>query len=699
MILSKKIRVYELAKDLNITSKELIEELKDLGVDVKSHMSTIDSDVEEIVILNHEDESDKDVSVQKTSESTEAKPLQENNKDHNLKIDEIHESKNSEQFTQYEEKIEEDIKIIKILHNAPLKEVASAMNLEPNVLIKELFMQGKAFSLNQALPDELIEEVAEDKGYLVEFVTEEEIDEIEVEFENYYKEKAKKMLPRPPIITIMGHVDHGKTTLLDYIRRTKVAEAEKGGITQDISAYQIDVKGRKITFIDTPGHAAFTSLRARGAKVTDIVILIVAADDGVMNQTVEAYNHAKAANVPIIVAINKIDKKNANIDKVMNDLNKRLGIIPEEWGGSTPVVKISAKTGVGIDDLLDTILIVAELKDIKAYVSGPARGVVLESKIDKKKGPIATLIVYDGKLKRGDYLIAGQSFGRVKALFSTLSDASIKEALPGQPIRVLGFSEVPTPGSKFFVMKNQKEAKKIVQKRKERFKSSKKHMISLQNLYDKIEKSEIKELRILLKADTEGTIEAIKTELSKFKSKEVRINFVHNGLGSVTENDIMLASASNAIILAFNVNATNSVKELAKKENIEIRFYDIIFRLSEDIEKALLGMLEPEYEEQYTGKGKVLKVFKASKIGTIAGTFIEEGYAVVGGKIRVVRNSKEVFKGFIDSIKHYKQEVKEIKAGEECGIKIKDFDDLDEGDILEFYKDVEKEKGIDIIQN
>jgi translation initiation factor IF-2 len=378
----------------------------------------------------------------------------------------------------------------------------------------------------------------------------------------------------------------------------------------------------------------------------------------------------------------------------MNDLNSKLGIIPEEWGGSVPVVKISAKNGIGIDELLETILIVAELKNIKSYVSGPARGVVLESQIDKKKGPIATLIVYDGKLKKGDYIIAGQSYGRVKALFSTLNDSSIKEALPGQPVRVLGFSEVPGAGSKFFVMKNQKEAKKIIQKRKERAKFSRKSKLSLQNLYDKMEKSELKELRILIKADTEGSLEAIKTELSKFKSDEIRINFVHSGIGSVSENDIMLASASDAIIIAFNVNATNSVKELAKKENIEMRFYDIIFRLSEDIHKALLGMLEPEYEEKYIGKGKVLKVFKASTIGTIAGTIIEEGYAIVGGKIAVIRNDKEIFKGLIDSIKHYKQEVKEIKMGEECGIKIKDFDDVNEGDVLEFYMDVEKPKDL-----
>ncbi len=670
-----------MAKELNLTSKELIEELNDLGVEVKSHMSTIDSDVEEIICLNHmeEENSDKQNEVNDFSESNvpNAKNLNDNDIGTSFSADE-----------------EEDFKIIKIVHNSSLKEVATALNVEPNILIKELFMKGKAFSLNQALPDDIIEEVAESRDYLVEFVTEEEVDEIDLEFENYYKEKSSDMRERPPIITIMGHVDHGKTTLLDYIRNTRVAQKEKGGITQDISAYQIDVHGKKITFIDTPGHAAFTSLRARGAKVTDIVILIVAADDGVMDQTIEAYNHAKAANVPIIVAINKIDKKNANVDKVMNDLNSKLGIIPEEWGGSVPVVKISAKNGIGIDELLETILIVAELKNIKSYVSGPARGVVLESQIDKRKGPIATLIVYDGKLKKGDYIIAGQSYGRIKALFSTLNDSSVKEALPGQPVRVLGFSEIPAAGSKFFVMKNQKEAKKIIQKRKERGKFSRKSKLSLQNLYDKMEKSELKELRLLIKADTEGSLEAIKTELSKFKSDEIRINFVHSGIGSVSENDIMLASASDAIIIAFNVNATNSVKELAKKENIEMRFYDIIFRLSEDIHKALLGMLEPEYEEKYIGRGKVLKLFKASTIGTIAGTIIEEGYAITGEKVSVVRNGKKIFKGTVDSIKHYKQEVKEIKMGEECGIKIKDFDDVNENDILEFYMDVEKPKDL-----
>ncbi len=682
-----------MAKELNISSKDLIEELKDLGVKVKSHMSTIDNDVEEIVVLNHTEEEDhkkEDNRVEKNSpevsniEPKIEKTVKDNDNTENVNTNEEH---------------EDDLQIVKIIHNSSLKDVAIALKIEPNVLIKELFMKGNAFSLNQALPDNIIEEIAEEKGYLVEFISEEEIDELESEFENYYKEKVGSTSSRSPIITIMGHVDHGKTTLLDYIRKTKIAQQEKGGITQVISAYQIDVHGKKITFIDTPGHAAFTSLRARGAKVTDIVILIVAADDGVMNQTIEAYNHAKAANVPIIVAINKIDKKNANVDKVMNDLNTKLGIIPEEWGGSVPVVKISAKSGVGVDELLDTILIVAELKEIKSYTKGPARGVVLESQIDKRKGPIATLIVYDGKLKKGDYIIAGQSYGRVKALFSTVSNSTLKEAKPGEPVRVLGFSDMPSAGSKFYVMKNQKEAKRIAQRRKERTKHLRKSKLSLQNLYDRIEKNELKELRILLKADTEGSLEAIKTELSKFKSKEIRINFVHSGIGSVSENDIMLASASNAIIIAFDVNATNSIKELAKKENIEIRFYDIIFRLSEDIEKALLGMLEPEYEEEYIGKGKVLKIFKATNIGTVIGTLIEEGYATTNGKVKVIRNGKEIFKGSIESIKHYKQEVKEIKMGEECGIKIKDFDAAMENDTLEFYIDVEKEKELEIREN
>ena len=682
-----------MAKELNISSKDLIEELKDLGVKVKSHMSTIDNDEEEIVVRNHTEEEDhkkEDNRVEKNSpEVSNIEP----------KIEKTVKDNDNTENVNTNEEYEDDLQIVKIIHNSSLKDVAIALKIEPNVLIKELFMKGNAFSLNQALPDNIIEEIAEEKGYLVEFISEEEIDELESEFENYYKEKVGSTSSRSPIITIMGHVDHGKTTLLDYIRKTKIAQQEKGGITQVISAYQIDVHGKKITFIDTPGHAAFTSLRARGAKVTDIVILIVAADDGVMNQTIEAYNHAKAANVPIIVAINKIDKKNANVDKVMNDLNTKLGIIPEEWGGSVPVVKISAKSGVGVDELLDTILIVAELKEIKSYTKGPARGVVLESQIDKRKGPIATLIVYDGKLKKGDYIIAGQSYGRVKALFSTVSNSTLKEAKPGEPVRVLGFSDMPSAGSKFYVMKNQKEAKRIAQRRKERTKHLRKSKLSLQNLYDRIEKNELKELRILLKADTEGSLEAIKTELSKFKSKEIRINFVHSGIGSVSENDIMLASASNAIIIAFDVNATNSIKELAKKENIEIRFYDIIFRLSEDIEKALLGMLEPEYEEEYIGKGKVLKIFKATNIGTVIGTLIEEGYATTNGKVKVIRNGKEIFKGSIESIKHYKQEVKEIKMGEECGIKIKDFDAAMENDTLEFYIDVEKEKELEIREN
>ncbi|HCZ07205.1 MAG TPA: translation initiation factor IF-2 [Thermotogae bacterium] len=674
MELAHKLRVYELAHKLGLESKELIEELESWGITVKNHMSVLDEETVNLILEAFEEEP-----VKAAPKPSKPKKKKE------------------------EEEEEEEIAEIEIPSTElRLDVLASKLGVSQNQIIKDMFVKGIALRPGQELTKSQAEEIALNYNTLLEVTepkeevekvkTEEEIDELELYFRRLYEEHTDELVERPPVVTVMGHVDHGKTTLLDRIRQTNVAEREAGGITQSIGAYQVEYKGKKITFIDTPGHEAFTAMRARGAQATDIVVLVVAADDGVMPQTVEAYDHARNANVPIIVAINKIDKPNANVEYTKQQLASQLGLVPEDWGGDTIMVPISAKTGVGIEDLLEMILIVAEMSQIKCYPKGRARGVIIESRLDRARGPVATVIVKDGILKRGDYIVAGNTMGRVKSLLNDKME-NVEEAHPSDPVEVLGFEEVPDVHSTLYVVDSLNEARKIVEKRKEKVKKPLKRRIKLEEFLKLMEGEEKKKLNLIIKAESFGTVEAIKKALLKLRAKEVEIDVIHSGIGNVNASDVMLAEASNAVIIGFRVKVDGAARKEAEREGIQIRTYDVIFDLIEDIKLAMEGLLEPETVEEFTGRGEVKKVFTISKVGKITGVVLQEGYADKSGFVRVYRRSKEIFKGAIESLKHYKEDVERVEAPQECGIKLAGFDDIQEGDELEFYiyKKVKKE--------
>nr|WP_240739309.1 translation initiation factor IF-2 [Marinitoga lauensis] len=587
--------------------------------------------------------------------------------------------------------------------------LANKLGKGQNDIIKEFFMKGKVLRPGQILTEEQAEEIAMMFNALLEITEEvkekktekssEKNDPEEVLKERWnkiYEENEDKLIERAPVVTIMGHVDHGKTTLLDNIRNTRVAEKEAGGITQSIGAYQVNYEGKKITFIDTPGHEAFTEMRARGAQATDIVVLIIAADDGVMPQTIEAYNHAKNANVPIIVAINKIDKPNANVDLTKQQMVAKLNLIPEDWGGDTITVPISAKAGQGIDELLEMILLVAEMQEIKCYPEGLARGVIIESKLDKFLGPVATTIVKDGKLKVGDYFVAGSTFGKVRRMIDP-NGKNVKIAGPSDPVQILGFEEVPDMHSILYGVKTLHEAKDYVEKKKalEEKVVQKRHIRLEDALRMMKEDGEQKTLNIILKADTFGSLEALKNAIAKLENPEIELQVIHGGIGAITKSDVMLATASDAVILGFRVKADSSAVKYAEHENIQIKRYDIIFNLIDDLKKALQGMLEPEEKEEITGSGEVKQVFKIKKVGNIAGIQLKEGYVERDGGVRLYRQGKLVYDGKIESLRHYKDEVKRIDAPKECGIKILNFDDINEGDEMEFYKYIQVERTLE----
>ena len=509
-------------------------------------------------------------------------------------------------------------------------------------------------------------------------------------FEEYeIIDKESDLVPRAPVVTIMGHVDHGKTSLLDYIRNAHVASGEAGGITQAIGAYQVEINGNKITFIDTPGHAAFTEMRARGAKITDIVVIIVAADDGVMPQTKEAIDHAKSANVPIIVAINKIDKTTANVDKIMSEMSE-YGLTPEEWGGDTIFVKLSAHTGENVDLLLESILALAEMEDLKANPNRYASGTVIESKLDKNKGVTASLLINNGTLRLGDPVVVGSSFGKVRTLKDSNGNDLIS-ALPSTPVEITGLSDVPSSGDRFMAFETEKEAKTIAENRKEqaKLKNSKNNKaISLDDLFDKI-KSGVKEINVILKTDVKGTEEAVKNSLSKIEVEGVRVNVIRSGVGTITESDIVLANASDAIIIGFNVRPNAKTLEVAKEYNVDIRLYNIIYKLVEEMESAMKGMLDPEYEEKVIGSAEVRKLFKFSKVGTIAGCMVTDGVVRSNAKARLIRDGVVVYDGAINTIQKEKDQAKEVKKGFECGITLENYNDIKEKDVIEAYEMVE----------
>lgn len=554
-------------------------------------------------------------------------------------------------------------------------------------VVMKLMQLGIMANQNQSVDRETVELVALDFGYELkdEVVTDAtRFDEFTIE------DKEDALMKRPPVVTIMGHVDHGKTTLLDYIRNSRVATGEAGGITQHIGAYQVERKGEKITFIDTPGHAAFTEMRARGAQVTDIVVLVVAADDGVMPQTEEAISHAKAAKCPIIVAVNKCDKPSANPDRVMEELT-HYDIIPEAWGGSTPFVQISALKGMGVDDLLDVIQLTAEMMDLKANPSRLATGSVIEAELDKGRGPVATFLVQNGSLRVGDYVVCGDTYGRVRTMED---DRHIKynESLPSMAVVVTGLDDVPFAGDKFMALSSEKEAREISEQRTSRTKdklnaASKK---TLEELFRS--KDDAKELNLIVKADLQGSAEALKQSLEKIKVDDFKVNVIRCSVGAITDTDIILASASNAIVLGFNVRPTAAVRQTAAEKGVEIRLYSIIYKLLEDIEAALKGMLEPEYEEVVIGQAEVRNTFKISKVGTVAGCYVTDGVIQSNSLVRIIRDGIVVYEGKMASLKRFKDDAKEVKYGYECGITIENFNDIKEGDIIEasVMKEIER---------
>lgn len=562
-------------------------------------------------------------------------------------------------------------------------ELAEKLNKESSEIIKKLMNLGVMATINETLEAETIELIATDYGVAVE--QEEVVDELDID--NFIEQDdPAKLQERPPVVTIMGHVDHGKTTLLDSIRHTKVTSGEAGGITQHIGAYQVEENNKLITFLDTPGHAAFTTMRARGAEVTDITILVVAADDGVMPQTREAINHAKAANVPIIVAVNKMDKEGANPDRVMQELME-FQLVPEAYGGETIFVNLSAINGEGIDELLEMILLVAEVEDFKANPDKRARGSVVEAELDKGRGPVATLLVQNGTLHVGEPIVVGNAFGRIRAMVDDLG-RQVKSAGPSKPVEIIGLNDVPQAGDPFVVFEEEKKARQIADARKSRAKDAERAQtskINLDDLFSQIQENDMKEINVIVKADVQGSVEALRGSLEKIEVEGCKINIVHAGAGAIAESDVILASASNAIIIGFNVRPDVNAKRTADAENVDVRLHQVIYNAIEEIETAMKGMLDPIYEERVLGQVEVRQLFKVSRVGTIAGSYVLEGKITRGSKVRVVRDGVVIFDGGIKDLKRYKDDAKEVAAGYECGVTLENFNDLKEGDIMEPY--------------
>lgn len=578
-----------------------------------------------------------------------------------------------------------------ITYSEPLTvgQLANLLHKNSSEIIKFLFMMGNMSTINTVLSDDDIELICMEFG--VEVHKEVIIDEDDIEEQiGNIEEDASKMVPRPPVVTIMGHVDHGKTTLLDTIRKTNVTSGEFGGITQHIGAYQVSLKGRKVTFLDTPGHEAFTAMRARGAQVTDIVIIVVAADDGVMPQTKEAVDHAKAAGVPIVVAVNKIDKPGANPDRIMSEMAE-LGIMPEEWGGDTIFMNVSAKQGTGVSDLLETVLLVADMAELKANPDQLASGTVVEAKLDKGRGPVATLLVQRGTLHSGDSIVVGTSYGRVRKMTND-KGMEIKKAEPSCPVEIIGLNDVPRAGDVFMAYDNYKKAQEIASHRlekqieKERNASS---AMSLEDLAKKIDEGDVKEINVLIKADVQGSAEALKASMERLEVDTVRVNVIRSTVGTITESDILLASASNAIIYGFNIRPNAAIRKKAEEEGIEIRLHNIIYKALEELESAMKGMLAPVYEEVVIGQAEVRQTYKVSKVGTIAGCKVVDGHIKRDCKVRLIREGIVIYDGKLGSLRRFENDVKEVQNGFECGMTIENYNDIKVDDIIEAYEDQE----------
>ncbi len=702
--------VKEYASELGYSIQEVLDQCKELGIKINSSTDILDDDA--IIMLdnsmnlissdsdiNHEDEEILDDTVEEII--SESNFIKEENQDKKQKLKKKLTTEATSDKDYYKKKKamyknkaklmtneEASENIVLYKDGMTVSEFATALEISATELIKKLISAGLMLNLNQIIDFENAEIIALDYKKVLK---KEETQDI-FNFESYeIIDKDEDLINRPPVVTVMGHVDHGKTSLLDYIRKSRVAESEAGGITQAIGAYQTFYNDKKITFIDTPGHAAFTEMRARGASVTDIVILIVAADDGVMPQTKEAADHALSANVPIIVAINKIDKPNANPDKIMEEM-AALNITPEAWGGNIPFVKISALTGEGINQLLETVLAIAEVDELKANPNRYALGTVIESRIDKNIGGVASILIQNGTLRLGDPIVVGTAYGKVRTLKND-QGKDIVSAGPSTPVEITGLSDNPSAGDKFMAFESEKKARSVAEKRliDSKNKKNNKEILSFDDLFAKIQ-SGIKEINIVLKCDVRGSEEAVKNSLEKIDVEGVKIKVIRTGIGTITESDIVLANASNAIILGFNVSPSAITKEVAKEFNVEIRLYQVIYKLIEEVELAMKGLLDPEFEEQITGTAEVRKLFKFSKVGTIAGVYITSGFIKNHSKIRIIRDGVIIHDGKISSIQREKETVKEVKNGFECGITIDGYNDIKEKDVFEAYHEVEVKK-------
>ena len=689
------MRVHEYAKQLNLSSKEVLQFLSDNNLSVKSHMSVLGDDVILMLDKNFKNEKTKmESQVSNEKDST-------NDTDDLFKYDEYVEvkrpkitkkkkanqkkSKNdkNDRIANVPVKEDKDAAIVYYSDELTVGDLAERLGKSTGEIVKQLLMLGMMATVNQTLDRETVELLAEEAGFEVK----DKIFTDVTEFEKIVIEDSEEDLEkRPPVVTIMGHVDHGKTTLLDAIRNSRVVTGEAGGITQHIGAYQVNHGGSVITFLDTPGHAAFTSMRARGAQVTDICVLVVASDDGVMPQTNEAIDHAKAAGVPIIVAINKMDKPTANPERVMQELLE-FSLVPEEWGGDTIYVKLSALQGEGIDDLLEMINLVSEMNEYKANPKRLATGTVIEAKLDKGRGPVATLLVENGTLRVGDAIVVGNTHGRVRAMVNDLNQR-IEAAGPSTPIEITGLNDVPQAGDRFMVFPSEKEARQIADQRTANARelgNKPGKAVSLDDLFSQIQEGEMKELNVIIKGDVQGSVEALSGSLQKIDVEGVKINIIRASVGTITETDVTLAAASGAIIIGFNVRPSSTTRQQAANEGVDIRLHSIIYKVIEEIEAAMKGMLDPIFEEKVTGQLEVRQTFKVSKVGTIAGCYVTDGSVSRNASVRVIRDGIVVFEGELGSLKRFKDEVKEVNYGYECGITIERYNDIKEGDIIEAY--------------
>ena len=753
-----KVRVYEYAKKNNVSSKVVINKLKDMGIEVSNHMAALeDNTVERLEKLfnpapaksqastntatrNSQHQNQNRVNQngqqnkpqpnrggqanrpsantaqgqkqtqsggrnsQNTTQNTNTKnkpatkgnegkkSVQDNQRRGNFKNNRNNKNKrgnqrhqNKSQYQPTPRKERELPEKITFTESLSVLELSKKIYREPSEIIKKLFMLGVMATINQELDKDAIELICADYGVEVEEIIKVDVTDLEAVIADD-ENPEENTVERPAVVTIMGHVDHGKTTLLDAIRNTKVTEGEAGGITQHIGAYQVEVDGKKITFLDTPGHAAFTTMRARGAQVTDITIIVVAADDGVMPQTIEAINHAKAAEVPIIVAVNKMDKEGANPERVKQELVEK-GLVPEEWGGDTIFVPMSAKKGEGIDQLLEMILLVSEVNEYKANPNRKAIGTVIEAELDKGRGSVATLLVQNGTLRIGDPIVVGDTFGKVRAMVNDLG-RRVKEAGPSTPIEITGLNEVPQAGDRFVVFADEKTARQVGEARAQKqilASRNESSRVTLENLFDQLKQGEVKEINIIVKGDVQGSVEAVAASLQKIEVEGVKVKIIHAGVGAITESDIILAAASNAIVIGFNVRPDVNAKRAAESEKVDVRLHRIIYKAIEEIEAAMKGMLDPEFEEKVIGQAEVRQTIKISKVGTIAGSYVTDGKITRNSGIRLIREGIVIFEGELDTLKRFKDDVKEVSQGYECGITIKNFNDMKEGDIIEAY--------------